>query len=384
MKKVLTVFGTRPEAIKMAPVVKELEKHPDEITSVVCVTGQHREMLDQILQVFDIVPQYDLAIMKKGQDLFDISARVLLGLKEVLIQEKPDIVLVHGDTTSSIFAALAAYYLQIPVGHVEAGLRTNNMYSPFPEEINRQMTGRVATYHFCPTERAKANLLAENVCASNIYITGNTVIDALYYANDLFDQDTAVKQQIAAYIADHLPLSLETLIDTKYILVTGHRRENFGEGIDNLCAALAEITNAHPDWYIIYPVHLNPNVWQPVNERLASYQNILLTGPMDYLPFIFLMKHARIVLTDSGGIQEEAPSFGVPVLVTRDNTERPEAVEAGTVKLVGSDKDNIVAHLSELIENQAVYNQMAAAVNPYGDGRAAGRIIQILKTKNTP
>ena len=380
MKKVLIVFGTRPEAIKMAPVVKAFQNDSD-FDAKVCVTAQHREMLDQVLDIFDITPDYDLNIMKAGQDLYDISARVLVEMRPVLQDFKPDVVLVHGDTTTSTLAALAAFYQQIPVGHVEAGLRTHNIYSPWPEEINRQLTGRIASYHFAPTELSKKNLLNENVAEESVLITGNTVIDALYLALDKINEDEKLKEDLGHQISGLGYPNLELLKkgERKLILITGHRRENFGEGFINMCEAMKEIAVANPGFDLVYPVHLNPNVQKPVKEILGKVDNVFLIKPMEYLPFLFLMNIAYLVLTDSGGIQEEAPSLGKPVLVMRDTTERPEAVDAGTVELVGTDKEKIIKKVNELINNKDFYKKMSKAHNPYGDGNAAKRIVEYIK-----
>lgn len=385
-KKILIVFGTRPEAIKMAPVVKAFQADNTNFETKVCVTAQHREMLDQVLSIFDIVPDYDLNIMKPGQDLFDISARVLLEIRPVLKDFKPHVVLVHGDTTTSCMAALAAFYEQIPVGHVEAGLRTYNIYSPWPEEINRQITGRIATYHFAPTETAKNNLLRENVKPENIFVTGNTVIDALFLALNKIKKSEKLQEEIKTKIEDFGYPNIERLErnERKLILITGHRRENFGVGFVNMCEAIKEIALTNSDFDLVYPVHLNPNVQEPVHKILGSIPNVFLIQPLEYLPFLFLMEKSYIVLTDSGGIQEEAPSLGKPVLVMRDTTERPEAVEAGTVELVGTNKDLIVAKVNELITNAVHYEKMSKAHNPYGVGNAAKRIFEelFLQTKN--
>lgn len=376
MKKILIVFGTRPEAIKMAPVVKEFEKDKENFNTKVCVTAQHREMLDQVLDIFDIKPDYDLNIMKAGQDLFDISARVLLELRPVLKEFKPDVVLVHGDTSTSTMAALAAFYEQIPVGHVEAGLRTQNIYSPWPEEMNRQITGRITTYHFAPTNLSKQNLINENVNENNIIVTGNTVIDALHLALNKIKNNSDLQNKLESQIRNFGYLNLENLNsgERKLILITGHRRENFGDGFVNMCKAMKEIALANPDFDLVYPVHLNPNVQKPVNEILGDIPNIYLISPLEYLPFIYLMEKSYLILTDSGGIQEEAPSLGKPVLVMRDTTERPEAVDAGTVELVGTDKDLIIKEVSELISDKNKYQTMSKAHNPYGDGSASNRI----------
>ncbi len=380
MKKILIVFGTRPEAIKMAPVVKAFQENKDNFETKVCVTAQHREMLDQVLDIFDIEPDYDLNIMKAGQDLSDISARVLLELRPVLKEFQPEIVLVHGDTTTSSMAALAAFYEQIPVGHVEAGLRTHNIYSPWPEEMNRQITGRITTYHFAPTELSKQNLLKENVKSENIVVTGNTVIDALHLALNKINDDSTLADKLQNQIHDYGYPNLEDLKadNRKLILITGHRRENFGGGFVNMCEAMKEIALANPDFDLVYPVHLNPNVQKPVNDILGDIPNIFLISPLEYLPFIYLMEKSYLVLTDSGGIQEEAPSLGKPVLVMRDTTERPEAVEAGTVELVGTDKKLNIEKVSEQIQNKSKYESMSKAHNPYGDGRASAKILDSL------
>ncbi len=378
IKKILIVFGTRPEAIKMAPVVKAFLNNTKDFETKVCVTAQHREMLDQVLDIFEIKPDFDLNIMKAGQDLYDITSRVVLGMRDVFNSFKPDVVLVHGDTTTSTMVALAAFYKQIPVAHVEAGLRTNNIYSPYPEEMNRQITGRIANFHFAPTKMAKNNLLKENVDEKNIFVTGNTVIDALHLALDKVKQDSQLQKNIKEKL--HKQLGEDFGIEKgKFILVTGHRRENFGQGFLNICHALKDIAVKYPEINIIYPVHLNPNVQKPVYDILGNTTNIFLISPLDYLPFIYLMQHSYIILTDSGGIQEEAPSLGKPVLVMRDTTERPEAVEAGTVKLVGTNKDLIVSEVTKLIENFDYYNKMSKANNPYGDGKASERIVNTFK-----
>lgn len=369
--KVMVVFGTRPEAIKMAPLVKGLQARAGEIETVVCVTAQHREMLDQVLKLFDIVPEHDLNIMKPGQDLFDITSNILLGLKGVLQQEKPDLVLVHGDTTTTLATSLAAYYARVPVGHVEAGLRTGNKHSPFPEEMNRKLTGSIADIHFAPTAASRDNLLREGISADAIHVTGNTVIDALLAVVDKLRNDEALKAELAQRFAFLNP-------QRRLILVTGHRRENFGEGFQNICEALADIAAEHHDVEILYPVHLNPNVRQPVKDILAArgLANVHLIEPVDYLPFLYLMDRSYIIVTDSGGIQEEAPSLGKPVLVMRDTTERPEAVEAGTVKLVGTSREKIVAEARRLLVDADAYATMSRAHNPYGDGKAVQRIVQ--------
>ena len=379
MKKILSVFGTRPEAIKMAPVVKELEKYPGHIKSKVCVTAQHREMLDQVLGIFDIIPDYDLDIMKPNQDLYDITSRILLKMRDVLDDFQPDLILVHGDTTTSTTVALAAFYKQIPVGHVEAGLRTGNIYSPWPEEMNRKITGAITTYHFAPTKQAKTNLLNENVNPQNIFVTGNTVIDALFMASAKIKKDAQLGKQIRKGLDTIFNQDIHSLLESKFILVTGHRRENFGDGFIQICSALKELAEKYPNINIIYPVHLNPNVQKPVFELLGKTTNIHLISPLSYLPFIYLLEKCYFVITDSGGIQEEAPSFGKPVLVMRNTTERPEAVEAGTVKLVGTDKNKILSEAVKLIESTEYYQTLSTAHNPYGDGKAAERIIANLK-----
>ncbi len=372
MKKILLVFGTRPEAIKMAPLAKEFQKYPNDFETKVCVTAQHRQMLDQVLEVFDIVPDYDLNIMAPNQDLFDITSRVLLGLKDVLITFKPDVVLVHGDTTTSMAASLAAFYLKIKVGHIEAGLRTNNLHSPWPEEMNRQVTDRICDYYFAPTELSKQNLIAENIDPRKIFVTGNTVIDALLLAIEKIKLNNDLEQQIIGIVKE----KGYTITEKKYILVTGHRRENFGEGFLNICKALKEIAIKNPELDIVYPVHLNPNVQRPVFDLLSDLPNIYLIAPMDYLPFVYAMQHSYIILTDSGGIQEEAPSLGKPVLVMRDTTERPEAVEAGTALMVGTDYGNIVTNVNNLFNDTKLYIKMAETHNPYGDGKASQRIVK--------
>lgn len=375
MKKILLVFGTRPEAIKMAPLVKALQKDTEHFETRVCVTAQHRQMLDQVLEVFGITPEYDLNIMAPNQDLYDITAKVLLGLREVLKDFRPDTVLVHGDTTTSMAASLAAFYMQIPVGHVEAGLRTYNMLSPWPEEMNRQVTDRICTYYFAPTEQSKANLLQENIDAKKIFITGNTVIDALLMAVDIISTTAGVKEKMAKELQE----KGYTVGDREYILVTGHRRENFGDGFLHICKAIKELAALHPEMDIVYPVHLNPNVQKPVYELLSGLSNVYLISPLDYLPFIYAMQHSTLLLTDSGGVQEEAPSLGKPVLVMRDTTERPEAVEAGTVKLVGTDAEAIVSNVTALLLDKEMYKRMSETHNPYGDGQACERIIAALR-----
>lgn len=383
MKTVMLVFGTRPEAIKMAPLVKEFQKHHDTFKTIVCVTGQHRQMLDQVLQLFEITPDYDLNIMKQGQDLYDVTARVLTGMRDVLKEAQPDVVLVHGDTTTSTAAALAAFYQQIPVGHVEAGLRTHNIYSPWPEEMNRQITGRIATYNFAPTPLSKANLLHEAVAEESITVTGNTIIDALYWVVNKIKEDKALNSELQALLAQ-AGYDVNRLADgKKLVLITGHRRENFGDGFINMCTAIKDLTQKYPEVDFVYPMHLNPNVRKPIHEvfgeNLNDLGNMFFIEPLEYLSFVYLMEKSTIVLTDSGGIQEEAPGLGKPVLVMRDTTERPEALEAGTVKLVGTNYDKIVAEVSALLDDQAHYDAMSKAVNPYGDGLACGRIVETLK-----
>lgn len=383
MKTVMLVFGTRPEAIKMAPLVKAFQAASNSFRTLVCVTGQHREMLDQVLHIFDIRPDYDLNIMKQGQDLYDVTSRVLLGLREVLKEARPDVVLVHGDTTTSTAAALAAFYAQIPVGHVEAGLRTHNIYSPWPEEMNRQLTGRMATWHFAPTPLSRQNLLAENVAEAQITVTGNTVIDALYWVVDKIKHDATLAQQLDAEL-QRAGYDVERLSGgRKLVLITGHRRENFGDGFIHMCTAIKDLTQRYPQVDFVYPMHLNPNVRKPIHEvfgqDLSGLGNMFFIEPLEYLSFVHLMEKSHIVLTDSGGIQEEAPGLGKPVLVMRDTTERPEALTAGTVKLVGTDYDKIVSAVSTLLDDEAAYAAMSHAVNPYGDGKACGRIVDTLR-----
>lgn len=378
----MLVFGTRPEAIKMAPLVKEFQKHPERFETIVCVTGQHREMLDQVLHIFEIKPDYDLNIMKQGQDLYDVTARVLIGMRDVLKEAQPDVVLVHGDTTTSTAAALAAFYQQIPVGHVEAGLRTHNIYSPWPEEMNRQITGRIATYHFAPTPLSRQNLLAEGVKENQITVTGNTVIDALYMVVDKIRRDKALDAELETLLKD-AGYDVNRLANgKKLVLITGHRRENFGDGFIHMCMAIKDLTKKYPDVDFVYPMHLNPNVRKPIHEvfgeDLSNLGNMFFIEPLEYLSFVYLMEKSTVVLTDSGGIQEEAPGLGKPVLVMRDTTERPEALEAGTVKLVGTNYERIVHEVSELIENQEYYDRMSKAVNPYGDGLACRRIVEMI------
>lgn len=372
MKKILLVFGTRPEAIKMAPLVKEFQKHPEKFDAKVCVTGQHRQMLDQVLTLFEIVPDYDMNIMAPNQDLYDITSKVLLGLKEVLKDCTPDVVFVHGDTTTSMATTLAAFYQQTKIAHIEAGLRTYNLSSPWPEEMNRQVTDRICDYYFAPTLQSKENLLKENIEECKICITGNTVIDALLMALRKIETQEGLKKQTEQEIAD----KGYQLSGKRFILITGHRRENFGEGFLNICKAIKTIASEHPEIDIVYPVHLNPNVQRPVYEMLTNLDNVYLISPLDYLPFIYLMQHSYIILTDSGGVQEEAPSLGKPVLVMRDTTERPEAVAAGTVKLVGTDYNAIVDGVSELLIDSKVYDIMSKAHNPYGDGKACEIVVK--------
>ena len=411
MKKVMLVFGTRPEAIKMAPLVKAFEHYTEDFETIVCVTGQHRQMLDQVLGLFEIVPDYDLNIMKQGQDLYDVTSRVLLGMRDVLREVQPDVVLVHGDTTTSTAAALAAFYQQIPVGHVEAGLRTHNIYSPWPEEMNRQITGRIATYNFSPTPLSRQNLLEEKVSEASITVTGNTVIDALYWVVDKIKRDEALSAELktvlatAGYDVDRLgknknsdggnncQLSIVNcqLKSRRLVLITGHRRENFGDGFIHMCTAIRDLVQKYPDVDFVYPMHLNPNVRKPIQEVFVGLDslstgegwgeagNMFFIEPLEYLSFVYLMEKSTLVLTDSGGIQEEAPGLGKPVLVMRDTTERPEALEAGTVKLVGTNYDRIVNEVSQLLDDAAYYDAMSKAVNPYGDGKACERIVNFIK-----
>ena len=379
----MLVFGTRPEAIKMAPLVKEFQKNSADFRTIVCVTGQHREMLDQVLQIFDIHPDYDLNIMKQGQDLYDVTARVLTGLRDVLEEVHPDVVLVHGDTTTSTATALAAFYAQIPVGHVEAGLRTHNIYSPWPEEMNRQITGRIANYHFAPTVLSQQNLLAEGVKEECIHITGNTVIDALYWVVNRIKEKVTLSDELTSLLKDSGYDSTRLEKGKKLVLITGHRRENFGEGFNHMCQAIKFLTEKYPEVDFVYPMHLNPNVRRPIHEvfgeDLACLKNMFFIEPLEYISFVNLMEKVHIVLTDSGGIQEEAPGLGKPVLVMRDTTERPEALSAGTVKLVGTDYDKIVNEVSALLDDAVAYEKMSHAVNPYGDGKACGRIVDVLR-----
>ena len=388
MKRILLVFGTRPEAIKMCPLVKEFQKHPEAFETVVCVTGQHREMLDQVLKIFDVKPDYDLNIMKQGQDLYDVTARVLAGMRDILDTVKPDVVLVHGDTTTSMAAAMAAFYRQIPVGHVEAGLRTHNLYSPWPEEMNRQVTGRIAEYDFAPTPLSRQNLLDEGVSEEKITVTGNTVIDALHWVvENVMKKGYAPEDSLVASLPQD---------DRRMVLITGHRRENFGEGFISMCAAIRDLARKYPEVDFVYPMHLNPNVRKPIREvfgekilgqarnddgqaRNDRGGNLFFIEPLDYLDFVYLMSRSYIVLTDSGGIQEEAPGLGKPVLVMRDTTERPEALDAGTVRLVGTDYDKIMTEVSALLDDWKHYETMSHAVNPYGDGKACPRIVEKLK-----
>lgn len=377
----MLVFGTRPEAIKMAPLVKEFQKYPLEFKTIVCVTGQHREMLDQVLQIFDIHPEYDLNIMKQEQDLYDVTARVLTGMRDVLKESQPEIVLVHGDTTTSMAAALAAFYQQIPVGHVEAGLRTHNIYSPWPEEINRQITGRIATYHFSPTSLSKQNLLNEGIKSDGVTVTGNSVIDARYMVVDRIKKDQKLNFQLED-ILNNAGYSINRLSGKrKLVLITGHRRENFGDGFISICKAIKALAEKYPDVDFVYPMHLNPNVRKPIYEVFGDRQlsNMFFIEPLEYLSFVYLMEKSTIVLTDSGGIQEEAPGLGKPVLVMRNTTERPEALDAGTVKLVGTNYNAIVNEVSLLLEDSVYYEKMSKAVNPYGDGKACNRIVNRLK-----
>ena len=385
MKTVMLIFGTRPEAIKMCPLVKEFQKHTDEFKTVVCVTGQHREMLDQVLTIFDVKPDFDLNIMKQGQDLTDVTARVLTGLRDVFKECKPDVVLVHGDTTTSTAGALAAFYAQIPVGHVEAGLRTHNIYSPWPEEMNRQITGRIATYNFSPTPLSEKNLLEEKV-HGKIYVTGNTVIDALHMVVDKLKNDIVLAKEQEEILAK-AGYDVNRLNDgKKLVLITGHRRENFGDGFIRMVTAMKNLSEKYPDVDFVYPMHLNPNVRKPIHEVFGeelSRPNFFFIEPLQYLEFVYLMEKSTVVLTDSGGIQEEAPGLGKPVLVMRDTTERPEALASGTVHLVGTDYDKIMNEVSTLLDDSVVYNKMSKAVNPYGDGLACHRIVEVLADKET-
>lgn len=385
MKTIMLVFGTRPEAIKMCPLVKEFQKHTDEFKTVVCVTGQHREMLDQVLTIFDVKPDFDLNIMKQGQDLYDVTARVITGMRDVFKECKPDVVLVHGDTTTSTAAALAAFYQQIPVGHVEAGLRTHNIYSPWPEEMNRQITGRIATYNFSPTPLSEKNLMEEKA-QGNIYVTGNTVIDALHMVVDKLKYDTALAKEQEEILAK-AGYDVNRLNDgKKLVLITGHRRENFGDGFIRMVTAMKDLSEKYPDVDFVYPMHLNPNVRKPIHEVFGedlTRPNFFFIEPLQYLEFVYLMEKSTIVLTDSGGIQEEAPGLGKPVLVMRDTTERPEALASGTVHLVGTDYDKIMNEVSTLLDDATAYEKMSKAVNPYGDGQACRRITDVLAGKET-
>jgi UDP-N-acetylglucosamine 2-epimerase (non-hydrolysing) len=374
--KVMMVFGTRPEAIKMAPLYHALKALPDTFETMLCVTAQHRQMLDQVLKVFEITPDTDLNLMKPGQDLFDVTTSVLMGMRDVLRQHKPDALLVHGDTSTTLATSMAGFYLGVPVGHVEAGLRTHDLQAPFPEEFNRQVASKVTRWHFAPTAFSKQNLLAESVPEVNITVTGNTVIDALFWVLGRIDADSQRRGAITHFLNEKLSFDWQ---HQRFVLITGHRRENFGDGFLQICHALKDLASHYPDVQFVYPLHLNPNVQQPVNAILAALPNVHLIAPLDYEPFVYLLKHSHIVLTDSGGIQEEAPSLGKPVLVMRDVTERPEAIEAGTVRLVGADHDSIVANVAELLDNEASYADMSRAHNPYGDGKACERIIAVLR-----
>lgn len=379
MKKMLVVFGTRPEAIKMAPLVHEFRKRKKQFCTIVCVTGQHREMLDQVLEVFQIEPEYDLKVMQPDQDLYDVTSKVLLGMREVLKETKPDMVFVHGDTTTSMVAAMASFYMQIPVAHVEAGLRTGNIYSPWPEEMNRSITGRIATYHFAPTLLSKQNLLKENVSENSIVVTGNTVIDALHWVVNKIRSVQGLQDTLVGGIMS-FGYNVDRLVNgRRLVLITGHRRENFGEGFRNICNAIKYLSEKYKDVDFVYPLHLNPNVRKPVYEILGNKaSNVFLIEPLQYLQFVFLMEKSYLVLTDSGGIQEEAPSLGKPVLVMRDTTERPEAVEAGTVVLVGTDCKRIERFVSDLLDDSLLYEKMSGAINPYGDGKACERIVDFI------
>lgn len=381
MKKIMLVFGTRPEAIKMAPLVKEFQKHPNHFQTMICVTGQHREMLDQVLNIFDIKPDYDLNIMKQGQDLYDVTVRVLMGMRDILKETQPDVVLVHGDTTTSTATALAAFYQQIPVGHIEAGLRTHNIYSPWPEEMNRQLTGRIATYHFSPTRLSRQNLLNEGIDGQHIFVTGNTVVDALHMTVKKISSDKELRSKLEIFLKNAGYDIHRLQKNRKLILITGHRRENFGAGFINICKAIKTLTKQYPETDFVYPMHLNPNVREPIHkifgDSLEKTDNMFFIEPLEYLSFVCLMEHSTLVLTDSGGIQEEAPGLGKPVLVMRNTTERPEAVEAGTVRLVGTDYDAIVNNVSLLLTDEHIYNKMSKAVNPYGDGAACKRIVKV-------
>jgi len=375
MKKILIVFGTRPEAIKMAPLVLELNKYTKDIEAKVCVTAQHREMLDQVLDIFDITPDYDLNVMKTGQDLYDVTSKILLGMKNILVEYQPDVVLVHGDTTTTISTALSAFYQKIAVGHVEAGLRTGDIYSPWPEEANRKLTSAITKYHFAPTKTSEENLSSEGVNKENIYITGNTVIDALLWVLDKIKSTDTLKNELSKRIL----IQFDAFEDkNRFVLITGHRRENFGQGFLDMCNGIKTLANTHTDVNFVYPVHLNPNVQKPVMELLSGIENVYLIDPLDYEPFIYLMSRCYMILTDSGGIQEEAPSLGKPVLVMRDTTERPEAVDAGIVKLVGTNTSSIVNEVNKLLNDSITYEKMSKAHNPYGNGKACEKIIKIL------
>lgn len=375
----MLVFGTRPEAIKMAPLIKEFQKRADQFETIVCVTGQHRQMLDQVLELFDITPDYDLNIMKQGQDLYDVTSRVLIGMRDVLKETKPDVVLVHGDTTTSTASALAAFYQQIPVGHIEAGLRTHNIYAPWPEEMNRQITGRIAEYNFAPTPLSKSNLIAEGIDNGKIHVTGNTVIDALYWVVDKIKTTPSLNDKLKSLLINAGYDICRLNEGKQLVLITGHRRENFGEGFISMCNAIKTLTEKYPDVDFVYPMHLNPNVRKPIREvfgeNLEGLGNMFFIEPLEYLSFVYLMEKSDIILTDSGGIQEEAPGLGKPVLVMRDTTERPEALKAGTVMLVGTDFDKIVGNVSKLLDDKSFYNTMSNSVNPYGDGHACERIV---------
>jgi UDP-N-acetylglucosamine 2-epimerase (non-hydrolysing) len=375
LKKVMVVFGTRPEAIKMAPLCHRLREQKD-IETIICVTGQHREMLDQVLSIFELIPDIDLNVMKKGQDLYDVTSSILLKMRDTLREEKPDIVLVHGDTTTTFATSLACFYMGIKVGHVEAGLRTHDIQAPFPEEYNRQSTGIIADYHFAPTDLSRQNLLAEGKNKASIIVTGNTVIDALHLVLKTIDVDKNKSKTITLRLNERLPFDWEV---ARFVLITGHRRENFGKGFLDICEAIKELAMKNPEVHFIYPVHLNPNVQKPVNEILSGLDNVWLIEPLRYEDFVYLLKQSYLVLTDSGGIQEEAPSLGVPVLVMRDVTERPEAVEAGTVKLVGASKENIIFNIDLLLNDEALYKKMSQAHNPYGDGKACDRIVECIR-----
>jgi UDP-N-acetylglucosamine 2-epimerase (non-hydrolysing) len=375
-KKIMLAFGTRPEAIKMAPLYHALKAQPDVFDTVLCVTAQHRQMLDQVLKVFDMTPDIDLNLMTPGQDLFDVTSAVLKGMRDVLKAQRPDALLVHGDTTTTLAAAMAGFYLGVPVGHVEAGLRTHDLQAPFPEEFNRQVASKLAKWHFAPTDFSQTNLLAERVPQDSITVTGNTVIDALFWVLGRIDADETRRQGLVDFLTGQLGFDWQR---QRFVLMTGHRRENFGDGFLQICYALKELAARYPATQFVYPVHLNPNVQQPVNAILADVPNVHLIAPLDYEPFVYLLKHSHIVLTDSGGIQEEAPSLGIPVLVMREVTERPEAVTAGTVRLVGADRGRIVTNITELLDNEASYAAMARAHNPYGDGKACARIVSKLR-----